>query len=503
MTRERTPRGTTRSDTRGRLASAVLAGLLAACAPFAAAAPALAAPDPGDTVRIGSKQGYGGTGMFPIWYGADTTGEPDTWAYCIEHDVAARTNVDGIIANPGDYLGDNHFVAEQGKVFWVLGHGYPALSLEEFGAAAGVPGISQSDAAEAMQYAIWRYTDLSWDASWQWSSAASEQAYWYLVNGANAGGDAPLTADVTGPTDPQTAGTLVGPLVVHTSRPTASVATDPAVPLVDAAGDPIDAAAVVDGQQLYLDLRGSAAAGSATVTVTAKGSSGTGAIVSVPAQDGGVPSTESHAQTIALVAPSAARATGDAVASWAANPDAETPAPTLATSLVDGADQDRVLPWHGGTAVDTVRYEHLTPGTVYTVAGELMRKSDGSATGITATATFTPTAASGSVEVVFTVPEGFAGEALVAFEWLSLGSAATGAPIAEHTDLTDVAQTVTVERKPTTTGPGVPGTGGTTTGTTALAKTGAVSASAPLVCASLLLALVGAGLMAARRRTAD
>ncbi len=416
--------------------------------------------DPGDAVWIGGNtQGYGGTRLFPIHetQPADpgNPGAPDYWAYCIEHDVSAKTNTDAHAGDFASYLGNNHFSdpAVQGKVLWVLAHSYPALSLADFGAASGVPGISQNDAIEATQYAIWRYTDLTWDATWNFETADSEAAYWYLVNGANANpglslDDFEVTASVTAPAAPQTADSLVGPFVVSTNQPTATVSVAPATALVDAAGDAIDPDAVVDGQELYLDLRGSTVAGSATVTVSAEGSSATGTVISVPTSVGGTPTAANHAQSIILVAPSTKRTTDDASVQWAAAPG--TPDPVIGTSLVDSADGDRVLGWNGGTVVDTVAFQNLVPGTEYTLVGELMDKADGSSTGITASVTFTPATADGSVDVSFVVPAGFAGRVLVAFEELFVGTDTSGTPVAEHKDIDDAAQTVTVEDEPVT-----------------------------------------------------
>lgn len=222
-------------------------------------------------------------------------------------------------------------------------------------------------------------------------------------------------------------------------------AADPAVSLTNAAGDPIDPNNVQDGDELYLDLRGSTSAGAATVSVSATGASSTGMVVSVPNPSTGQPTADDHAQFIILVAPSTATTSGDATVEWAA---VEGETPVIGTSLVDAADQDRVLAWNGGTVVDTVAHENLVPGTEYTVTGELMRKSDGSATGIMGSATFTPTEANGSVDVTFTVPEGYAGETLVAFEWLFEGTDTSGEPVAEHTDIDDAAQTIVVDKKP-------------------------------------------------------
>lgn len=492
---------------RGRLGSWIGASVLALgglIAPLAASA----SVDAGDSVYIGSKQGYSGTGMFPIWAEVPAVGDPDFWAYCIENPVSSRTQLEGYVGNAEDYLGSNYFTDPviQGKVLWVLAHGYPALSLEEFGAAAGAPGISRNDAIEATQYAVWRYTDLNFDAAWAWETPDSEAAYWHLVNGANAStgmtpADFAVTASIDAPSAPQTADSLVGPFLVTTDQPTVSVTADPAVSLVDASGNAIDANAVVDGQTLYLDLRGSTAAGSATVSVVAEGLSGTGKIVSVPTSNSPTPTADDHAQTIILVAPSTATTTDDATVEWVTT---AVPAPSIGTSLVDSADGDRILPWNGGTVIDTVTYQNLTPGSEYTVTGELQNKADGTATGITGSITFTPETANGSIDVTFTVPVGYAGGTLVAFERLYEGTDTTGDPIAVHEDIDDAAQTVTIEKAPVT--PTTPTTPTATPGAKGqLATTGgdlpgiAVGAAGVLLALGAMILLVGR----ARRKTID
>ncbi|GAA1516571.1 hypothetical protein GCM10009788_20990 [Nocardioides humi] len=433
------------------LALAVVAVLTPWSAPGASAEPGA-----GDTVYVGAKsQGYPGSGIHGVFEQTPADpgnpGTPDYWAYCIEHDVTAKPNIAAGVGTASDFLGSNHFTdpAVQARVLWVLAHSYPALSLADFATASGVPGIALNDAIEATQYAIWRYTDVGYDASWAWASDDSEDAYWYLVNGANASGgltpaDLSTTATIGGPAAAQVADSLVGPFTVGTDQPSVSVSVAPALTLTDAGGTPIDASTVVDGQQLYLDLRGTTAAGSATVTVTATGSNATGKIISVPTQPGGTATAGDHAQSLILVAPSTATVTDQAAVAWAA-----AAAPAIGTTLVDAADGDHVLPSTGGSVTDTVAYANLVPGTTYTITGELMRRSDGSATGITGSATFTPTQADGTVEVHFTVPAGYAGQQLVAFEELvETGSAVV---VAEHKDIDDAAQTVTVRAGPTVT----------------------------------------------------
>lgn len=488
----RTPRA-------GSWIAGVLLALAAMVAPAGVTAATAAEVDPGDSVYVGSREGYGGTAVFPIWSSGVQAGEPDYWAYCIEHDVTAMTGRLGTAGDVESFLGANYFVdpAVQGKVLWVLAHSYPAVSLEALGAAAGVPGISRNDAIEATQYAIWRYTDLTFDAAWAWETPDSEAAYWYLVNGANASPgltpeDLAVSASVSAPTAPQIAGSLVGPFTVSTDQVSVTVSVDPAVAVTDSSGAPVDVNAVVDGQELYLDLRATTTAGSATVRATAEGSRSTGAVISVPNVPGGTATAEDHAQSIILVAPSTAQLTAEATTEWSAQPAAAEP--TIGTSLVDAADGDRILAASGGSVIDTVAYENVVPGLEYTVRGELMRKADGSSTGITGSTTFTPVSASGSVEVTFVVPEGFAGETLVAFEWLFAGSDPEGEPVAAHTDIDDAAQTVVVEQADA----GTPASPTVDSGGT-LAATGA---EAPIIvaAAALLAVVAGTALLVTQRR---
>jgi TQXA domain-containing protein len=143
-------------------------------------------------VWIGAKVGYGGTGIYQIFTNGiadpNNPGTPDNWAYCIEHNVSARTGTAGQTGGLSSYLGSNYFTdpAIQAKVLWILANSYPALSLAAFGAAAGAPNISANDAIEGTQYAIWRFTDLNYDTNWQWADADSQTAYEYLVAGAKA-----------------------------------------------------------------------------------------------------------------------------------------------------------------------------------------------------------------------------------------------------------------------------------------------------------------------------
>lgn len=498
------------TEPRRRWWAVALLAAIALLVPSVATAANAATITNGQSVWVGKTvPGSGGTAFHGIHLQTPADpknpGTPDFYAYCIEHDISAVPLQNGVVGDPSSYLGANHYTdpAIQGKVNWVLQHSYPALSLEELAQAAGLSSISLFDATEATQYAIWRYTDLTFDAAWQWNSDDSKAAYWYLVNGANASSgapvDAPITVSVTPASGTFPAGGISGPFTVQTNQATAAVTASGGATIVDASGNAIDAGNVVDGQQVYLDLRNVTAAGSTTITATVAGASGTGHIITSPKTIGGTATAGSHGQSLVLVVPGGATTSATADASWTV--------PAISTTLLDQADGDHNLVYTGGTVVDTIAYKNLVPGQQYTVSGELMRKSDGSVTGITGSRTFTPTAANGSVEVTFVVPAGFDGQTLVAFEKLYRGESASGTPVATHEDIDDAAQTVVVAKKPAQTTPTTPGSttapGTPTTPGGTLATTGSAAQPAMLAGVALLGLIAGAtALVLGRRRRA-
>ena len=124
--------------------------------------------------------------------------------------------------------------------------------------------------------------------------------------------------------------------------------------------------------------------------------------------------------------------------------------PKLSTSAVDDADNDKSVTAEDDVAVtDYVRYTGLTAGQTYTLAGTLMDKStkkafmDADGTPVTATAEFTAEAESGTTTVTFTFDASGikTGTKLVAFETV----ATNGIEIADHKDINDIDQTVTVK----------------------------------------------------------
>ncbi len=137
-------------------------------------------------------------------------------------------------------------------------------------------------------------------------------------------------------------------------------------------------------------------------------------------------------------------------------PTPKTPEVSTSAGVSGGAV---LVPGQDGTVVDQVSLSGLTVGTHYQVTGVLMDKATGKAVdGVTAEpATFTATAETGQVTITFKVPGSAikADSSLVVFETLTQVKAPEGGdtskdgkPVADHKDINDHAQTVTVPKPP-------------------------------------------------------
>lgn len=101
--------------------------------------------------------------------------------------------------------------------------------------------------------------------------------------------------------------------------------------------------------------------------------------------------------------------------------------------------------------VDRVAYLGLAPGVPYTLMGTLMDAASGEelrdshGTTIQAIVTFVPQASEGTVDVPFSFDaRDLAGKTLVAFETLFEGETSGGRKLAEHADISDQGQTVSI-----------------------------------------------------------
>lgn len=150
------------------------------------------------------QQGYGGTGIHGVYTSTPANpaspGAPDYFSYCVEHNVSAKSNMAATAGGLGTYLGSNYLTGSAdiySKVLWIIQNSYPAVTLATLttavaanAAAAGRPftaPLSANDAIEGTQYAIWRYTDLTFDANWNFQTPNSAAVYWYLLDQINAG----------------------------------------------------------------------------------------------------------------------------------------------------------------------------------------------------------------------------------------------------------------------------------------------------------------------------
>lgn len=171
--------------------------------------------------------------------------------------------------------------------------------------------------------------------------------------------------------------------------------------------------------------------------------------------------------------------------------------PSIGTMATDADDGDHeAIADAEVTIVDEVAYKGLTPGEEYTVTGALMDKETGKpiqsdGKDVTATASFVPEKASGSVSLSFTFDgSALKGHDIVAFETVSKD----GAEVAVHADIDDAGQTVSLVEEPAT--PSSPTPKGS------LPKTGDAAPWIPLACLAAAAAC-GIAILALMRRKSN
>lgn len=118
--------------------------------------------------------------------------------------------------------------------------------------------------------------------------------------------------------------------------------------------------------------------------------------------------------------------------------------PEIKTAATDSKTKTHLAKPGNVTIVDKVTYTNLLPNRPYTVSGMVVDKNSGrpieyKGNAVTATATFTPTKASGSISLEFTLDASeLEGKSVVVFEELKYGDI----EVAKHKDLTDEGQSV-------------------------------------------------------------
>ena len=119
--------------------------------------------------------------------------------------------------------------------------------------------------------------------------------------------------------------------------------------------------------------------------------------------------------------------------------------PEIGTKIASDKGIQLINAAKDGVLTDTVEYKNLIPGHEYTLTAKLYNRTAGELTGFTATQTFTPEEASGTVDVTFTGLDltEYGNSKLVAFEYLYVGTDITDSKDqrGRHEDEDDTDQT--------------------------------------------------------------
>ncbi|MCK7677735.1 VaFE repeat-containing surface-anchored protein [Corynebacterium sp. CCM 9186] len=333
-------------------------------------------------------------------------------------------------------------------VRWILKNAYPGIEADELAENAGVTGtLSEKDAITATQFALWHFTNpdvrrptlIGVDDE---TRARIEEVADHLVERAVAETAPEANLALTPQSFDGHVGSDIGEFTVSFSADNGELTIEEApegVELVNLdSGSTVGThTAVTSGQRFSVRVPEGLTAGSAKLKLTAD----------VPLQSGSVLVYEGgKAQQLALVSDThPVQQQAVSKVNWTEVP---TVAPKIGTRARDREDSDQILAFDGGIVVDTVSYTGLIPGERYTLTGVLVDGETHKAIDVTARRVFTPEGADGSVDVEFTVPAGYAGRKLVAFERLFSGDDTTAEPVAVHEDPEDAGQTVTVEEEP-------------------------------------------------------
>ncbi|MCK7642557.1 VaFE repeat-containing surface-anchored protein [Corynebacterium sp. P6145] len=333
-------------------------------------------------------------------------------------------------------------------VRWILKNAYPGIEVHELAVNAGVGRpFSREDAITATQFALWHFTNpdvrrpmlIGVDEG---TSARIGKVADHRIERAVAETAPEANLALTPQETEGRVGSDIGEFTVSLSADNGMLTIEEApegIELVDlGSGNAVGTGtAVTSGDRFSVRVPAGLAAGAAKLKLTAE----------VPLQAGSVLVHEGgEAQQLALVSdnhPVEQQVVSEV--NWTETP---TVAPAIGTRAWDRSDRDQILAFDGGDVVDTVSYTGLIPGERHTLTGVLVDGETHEATEVTARRSFTPEAADGSVDVEFTVPAGYAGRELVAFERLFSGDDTTAEPVAVHEDPGDAGQTVIVEGEP-------------------------------------------------------
>ncbi|GAB3460209.1 thioester domain-containing protein [Actinophytocola sediminis] len=268
--------------------------------------------------------------------------------YCVE----IRTNLDHkreMAETPWDEYpaANSPFHANRDRINWVLHHSYPVVereTLEQTLTDAGVElhgGLNRQEAITGTQAAIWHLSDgvdLNREdplpgGEGQGFAADVLALYDYLIGDANVGiGDQPTPALEVSPTElAGKSGERIGPFTVTTTGSVSELKAElpDGVRITDVDGKDLDARAITDGTELYLDVPADAPDGEVSIELTANATLDTGRLFV------GIGYAEAKTQSLIVAKAARSEITVTAGAKWTTPPpstETTTPPPTTETS---------------------------------------------------------------------------------------------------------------------------------------------------------------------------
>ncbi len=272
-------------------------------------------------VKDGNEEKKYSAGLFTMTVPGGGTIE----TYCIDFqhhttDGAAYTEVGW----KNSTLGGN---PDAGKIAWILNNSYPKLDVAALSAKLGAGGadlpepLTEAEAAEGTQVAIWHFSDPT--VKVEAVDADAKVLSDYLNSHAVTLDEPKPSVTLDPPSVSGKSGDRIGPITVHTTADSVDVALGSDVPagvkLVDKDGKALTTAK--DGTQLYFDVPAGTADGSASVKVSVTTQISIGRAFSA---------TDTSSQSQILAGSDSATVTAAATLTWAR----KGPIPALSAQVV-------------------------------------------------------------------------------------------------------------------------------------------------------------------------
>ncbi|MEU3272140.1 thioester domain-containing protein [Saccharomonospora sp. NPDC006951] len=302
----------------------------------------------GLAVNVGQGHNRESTTLFNLTVG---DGDSTLQAYCVE--ISVKIDPERSLSEtPWDKFPnpDSPFHENRDKINWVLQHGYPAVDLGGIEDKLDVEfrdGLSKKEAIAATQAAVWHYSDGKDLSKTDPTPGARDSGkdvlavYEYLTGDENTGISEPNPSLSVSPESVSgKAGERLGPFTVSTTGSVDEIVSElpEGVTITDSEGNALDAAAIEDGSEIYVDVPEDAEEGSGAFKLNGTAHVDTGRLFVSEGYD------KKPAQSLIVAASDKHKLSTGANVDWQAAPQETTPPEETTTTPAPSTTPSEAAP---------------------------------------------------------------------------------------------------------------------------------------------------------------